>query len=156
MVSCKCERTEITIKCIIFYIYVSFVVNRYLCCATPPSQLRYPNTYFWLYNVPIMCSYMPRCCYPVGLTLHCINLPLFVVGFYQATSCWYHSCMWWCKWQINTVVVPTSHPGYARCSSVFRPGTPSKNNNNNKLYLYSTFQNENFTAGHWQLPKDTS
>ena len=45
---------------------------------------------------------------------------------------WYHpqinfDRIWSYEGQINTCVFPTSHPGYALCSSVFRGGTPCKN-----------------------------
>src|SRR4029434_6903807 len=45
---------------------------------------------------------------------------------------WYHpqihfDCIWSCERQINTCVFPTSHPGYALCSSVFWSGTLYKN-----------------------------
>src|SRR4029434_373274 len=35
--------------------------------------------------------------------------------------------IWSCEGQINTCAFPTSHPGYALCSSVFRAETPCKN-----------------------------
>src|SRR4029434_10461926 len=45
---------------------------------------------------------------------------------------WYHpqihfDRIWSCEGQINTCVLPTSHPGYALCSSVYRAGIPCKN-----------------------------
>ena len=57
---------------------------------------------------------------------------------------WYHpqinfDRIWSCEGQINTCVLPTSHPGYALCSSVYRVGIPCKNGR------------KAFTAWHCQL-----
>src|SRR4029434_1779806 len=52
--------------------------------------------------------------------------------FFMSYCFWYHlqihfDSIWLCEGQINTCVFPTSHPGYALCSSVYRAGTPGKN-----------------------------
>src|SRR4029434_1194029 len=47
--------------------------------------------------------------------------------------------IWSCEGQINTCVSPTSHPGYALCSSVYRAGIPCTNGR------------KAFTARHCQL-----
>src|SRR4029434_10468444 len=54
------------------------------------------------------------------------------IGYRLGYRFWYHpqihfDSIWSCEGQINTCVFPTSHPGYALCSSVYCAGTPCKN-----------------------------
>src|SRR4029434_193406 len=60
--------------------------------------------------------------------------PGWLVGKAQVFICPSHDhpqihfdSIWSCEGQINTCDFPTSHPGYALCSSVYQAGTPCKN-----------------------------
>src|SRR4029434_7820744 len=56
----------------------------------------------------------------------CNNFTLFEVWFYRRLVLVHpqihFDSIWSCEGQINTCVFPTSHPGYALCSSVFPGG----------------------------------
>src|SRR4029434_10162494 len=61
----------------------------------------------------------------------CNNLTLFEIWFYKQPVLVHPQMnfdrIWSCEGQINTCVFPTSHPGYALCSSVYRAGIPCRN-----------------------------
>ena len=71
-----------------------------------------------------------KVCVFLKVTL-CNNFTLFEIWFYrqvvEVPPQIHFDSIWSCERQINTCVFPTSHPGYALCSSVYKAGIPCRN-----------------------------